>query len=169
MAATYQLPMPVAYFRTPVGIARITEEDGFIASVSIRDEEYEIEPAATELLQTAIDQLNEYFAGTRKEFTFPIKQEGSEFQQQVWDELLRIPYGATITYAQQSNQMNNPLAIRAIASANGRNHLWVVVPCHRVIGSDGSLTGYAGGVWRKKWLLEHEAKVLGVGQTRLEF
>jgi methylated-DNA-[protein]-cysteine S-methyltransferase len=161
--------MPVAYFRTPVGIARITEEDGFIASVSIRDEEYEIEPAATELLQTAIDQLNEYFAGTRKEFTFPIKQEGSGFQQQVWDELLRIPYGATITYAQQSNQMNNPLAIRAIASANGRNHLWVVVPCHRVIGSDGSLTGYAGGVWRKKWLLEHEAKVLGVGQTRLEF
>jgi methylated-DNA-[protein]-cysteine S-methyltransferase len=161
--------MPVAYFRTPVGIARITEENGFIASVSIRDEEYEIEPAATELLQTAIDQLNEYFAGTRKGFTFPIKQEGSDFQQQVWDELLRIPYGATITYAQQSNQMNNPLAIRAIASANGRNHLWVVVPCHRVIGSDGSLTGYAGGVWRKKWLLEHEAKVLGVGQTRLEF
>ncbi|HEX8023332.1 methylated-DNA--[protein]-cysteine S-methyltransferase [Mucilaginibacter sp.] len=161
--------MPVAYFRTPVGIARITEEDGFIASVSIRDEDYEIEPAATELLQTAIDQLNEYFAGTRKEFTFPIKQEGSDFQQQVWDELLRIPYGATITYAQQSNQMNNPLAIRAIASANGRNHLWVVVPCHRVIGSDGSLTGYAGGVWRKKWLLEHEAKVSGVGQTRLEF
>jgi methylated-DNA-[protein]-cysteine S-methyltransferase len=161
--------MPVAYFRTPVGIARITEEEGFIASVSIRDEEYEIEPAATELLQTAIDQLNEYFAGTRKEFTFPIKQEGSGFQQQVWNELLRIPYGATITYAQQSNQMNNPLAIRAIASANGRNHLWVVVPCHRVIGSDGSLTGYAGGVWRKKWLLEHEAKVLGVGQTRLEF
>jgi methylated-DNA-[protein]-cysteine S-methyltransferase len=161
--------MPVAYFRTPVGIARIIEEDGFIASVSIRDEEHEIEPASTKLLQTAIDQLNEYFAGTRKEFTFPIKQEGSEFQQQVWDELLRIPYGATITYAQQSNQMNNPLAIRAIASANGRNHLWVVVPCHRVIGSDGSLTGYAGGVWRKKWLLEHEAKVLGVGQTRLEF
>lgn len=161
--------MPVAYFRTPVGIARITEEDGFIASVSIRDEEYEIEPATTELLQTAIDQLNEYFAGTRKEFTFPVKQEGSEFQQQVWDELLHIPYGATITYAQQSNQMNNPLAIRAIASANGRNHLWVVVPCHRVIGSDGSLTGYAGGVWRKKWLLEHEAKVLGVGQTKLDF
>lgn len=161
--------MPVAYFRTPVGIARIIEEDGFIASVSIRDEEHEIEPASTKLLQMAIDQLNEYFAGTRKEFTFPIKQEGSEFQQQVWDELLRIPYGATITYAQQSNQMNNPLAIRAIASANGRNHLWVVVPCHRVIGSDGSLTGYAGGVWRKKWLLEHEAKVLGVGQTRLEF
>jgi methylated-DNA-[protein]-cysteine S-methyltransferase len=161
--------MSVAYFRTPVGIARIIEEDGFIASISIRDEEYEITPSPTELLQTAIDQLNEYFAGTRKEFTFPIKQAGSNFQQQVWDGLLHIPYGTTITYAQQSNQMNNPLAIRAIASANGRNNLWVVVPCHRVIGSDGSLTGYAGGVWRKKWLLEHEAKVLGVGQTRLDF
>lgn len=161
--------MPVAYFRTPVGIARITEEDGFIASVSIRDEEYEIAPALTPLLQAAIDELNEYFAGTRKQFTFPIKQEGSEFQQQVWDELIQIPYGTTITYAQQSNQMNNPLAIRAIASANGRNNLWVVVPCHRVIGSNGSLTGYAGGIWRKKWLLEHEAKVMGIGQTRLEF
>jgi len=161
--------MPVAYFRTPVGIARITEEDGFIASVSIRDEEYEIAPASTPLLRAAIDELNEYFAGTRKQFTFPIKQEGSEFQQQVWGELIQIPYGTTITYAQQSNQMNNPLAIRAIASANGRNNLWVVVPCHRVIGSNGSLTGYAGGIWRKKWLLEHEAKVMGVGQTRLEF
>ncbi|MFC0514051.1 methylated-DNA--[protein]-cysteine S-methyltransferase [Mucilaginibacter angelicae] len=161
--------MPVAYFRTPVGIARIIQEDGFITSVSIRDEEYEIEPASTRLLQTVIDQLNEYFAGTRKEFTFPIKQAGSDFQQQVWEGLLSIPYGKTITYAQQSNQMNNPLAIRAIASANGRNSLWVVVPCHRVIGSDGSLTGYAGGVWRKKWLLEHEARVLGVGQTKLDF
>ncbi|MFB0496917.1 methylated-DNA-[protein]-cysteine S-methyltransferase [Mucilaginibacter sp. OAE612] len=161
--------MSVAYFRTPVGIARITEEEGFIASVSIRDEEYDIEPAPTPLLQAAIDELNEYFAGTRKQFTFPIKQEGSEFQQQVWDELVQIPYGTTITYAQQSNQMNNPLAIRAIASANGRNNLWVVVPCHRVIGSNGSLTGYAGGIWRKKWLLEHEAKVMGVGQTKLDF
>ena len=161
--------MPVAYFQTPVGIARIIEDEGYISSISIRDEEYEIEPAATPLLQNAIEQLNEYFAGERKEFTFPIKQVGSDFQQEVWDELNKIPYGATITYSQQSNQMNNPLAIRAIAAANGRNNLWVVVPCHRVIGANGSLTGYAGGIWRKKWLLEHEAKVLGVGQTKLEF
>ncbi|MEO3407976.1 methylated-DNA--[protein]-cysteine S-methyltransferase [Mucilaginibacter sp. CAU 1740] len=161
--------MPTAYFKTPVGIARIIEEEGYIASISIRDEEYEIEPAPTSLLQSAIDQLNEYFVGERKEFTFPIKQTGSDFQQEVWDELTKIPYGATITYTQQSNQMNNPLAIRAIAAANGRNHLWVVVPCHRVIGANGSLTGYAGGIWRKKWLLEHEAKVMGVGQTKLDF
>lgn len=161
--------MPTAYFKTPVGIARITEEDGYITSISIRDEAYEIEPAPTQLLQTAINQLNEYFAGTRREFSIPIKQPGSDFQQEVWNELTKIPYGTTITYTQQSNQMNNPLAIRAIAAANGRNNLWVVVPCHRVVGANGSLTGYAGGIWRKKWLLEHEAKVMGVGQTKLEF
>ncbi|PWK78673.1 methylated-DNA-[protein]-cysteine S-methyltransferase [Mucilaginibacter oryzae] len=161
--------MPTAYFKTPVGIARIIEEDGYITSISIRDEAYEIEPAPTQLLQSAINQLNEYFAGTRREFSIPIKQPGSDFQQEVWNELTKIPYGTTITYTQQSNQMNNPLAIRAIAAANGRNNLWVVVPCHRVIGANGSLTGYAGGIWRKKWLLEHEAKIMGVGQTKLEF
>lgn len=74
-----------------------------------------------------------------------------------------------MSYAQLSNQMKNPLAIRAIAAANGKNNLWIVVPCHRVIGSDGSLTGYAGGLWRKQWLLEHEARIMGVGQTRLNF
>jgi methylated-DNA-[protein]-cysteine S-methyltransferase len=81
--------------------------------------------------------------------------------------LLKIGYGKTISYLQESKMMNNPLAIRAIAAANGKNDLAIVVPCHRVIGSDGSLTGYAGGLWRKKWLLEHEAKVMGVGQTSL--
>jgi methylated-DNA-[protein]-cysteine S-methyltransferase len=161
--------MPLAYCNTPLGITRIIEEDGFIASISARDEEYEIMPAPTPLLQKAIDQLDEYFKGERTEFDLPLKQTGTPFQQQVWDELLQIKYGRTITYAQQSNQMNSPLAIRAIASANGKNDLWIVVPCHRVIGSDGSLTGYAGGLWRKKWLLEHEAKVLGIGQTRLDF
>ncbi|MBL4674961.1 MAG: methylated-DNA--[protein]-cysteine S-methyltransferase [Mucilaginibacter sp.] len=120
-----------------------------------------------DVLNEAIKQLDEYFDGTRKEFDLPLKQPGSDFQQEVWQELLRIPYGTTITYGQQSQKMQNPLAIRAIAAANGRNHLWIVVPCHRVIGANGSLTGYAGGIWRKKWLLEHEARVLGIGQTTL--
>jgi methylated-DNA-[protein]-cysteine S-methyltransferase len=111
--------------------------------------------------------LDEYFAGERKEFDFAIQQPGSGFQQEVWDCLLKIGYGKTVSYLQQSKMMNNPLAIRAIASANGKNELAIVVPCHRVIGSDGSLTGYAGGLWRKKWLLEHEAKVMGFGQTSL--
>jgi methylated-DNA-[protein]-cysteine S-methyltransferase len=161
--------MPVTYYKTPVGIAQITEDDGFISRIHIMDEECKVEPTTSPLLNEAMRQLDEYFAGTRKAFDFPIKQEGSEFQQQVWQELLKIDYGKTISYGQQSQQMNSPLAIRAIAAANGRNNLWVVVPCHRVIGSNGSLTGYAGGLWRKQWLLEHEAKVLGVGQTKLEF
>jgi methylated-DNA-[protein]-cysteine S-methyltransferase len=104
-----------------------------------------------------------------KQFDLPLNQPGSHFQQQVWEQLLKITYGNTLPICQQSQQMKNPLAIRAIAAANGRNNLWILVPCHRVIGSNGSLTGYAGGLWRKKWLLEHEAHVMGVGQTKLPF
>jgi methylated-DNA-[protein]-cysteine S-methyltransferase len=125
------------------------------------------EQMSTPLLTIAARQLDEYFAGERFVFDFPIRQHGSAFQQEVWQCLLQIGYGKTISYLQQSKMMNNPLAIRAIAAANGKNDLAIVVPCHRVIGSDGSLTGYAGGLWRKQWLLEHEAKVLGIGQTRL--
>jgi len=161
--------MPIVYHRTPVGIARITEDEGYISSISALDEEHEVTSPSTPLLQTAITQLDEYFAGSRKTFDIPIKQHGTPFQQQVWEQLLQIKYGSTLTYAQQSNQMNSPLAIRAIAAANGKNSLWIVVPCHRVIGSDGSLTGYAGGLWRKQWLLEHEARTLGIGQTKLDF
>ena len=161
--------MPTAYYKTPIGILRITEEDELITSIYALDEEHEVLPPETPLLQTAIQQLDEYFAGDRKVFDLPVKQEGSPFQQQVWGQLTKIGYGKTISYLQQSKLMNNPLGIRAIASANGRNHLLIVVPCHRVIGSDGSLTGFGCGIWRKKWLLEHEARVSGVGQTTLNF
>ena len=157
----------VAHYQTPVGIARIISEGGFISSISIRDEEFEIKPTDNPVLQKAIQQLDEYFAGDRKIFDLPVKQKGTTFQQEVWQQLLKIDYGTTISYGQQSKLMNNPLGIRAIAAANGKNNLWIVVPCHRVIGTDGSLTGYAGGLWRKKWLLEHEARVMGIGQTSL--
>ncbi|MDB5286226.1 MAG: methylated-DNA--[protein]-cysteine S-methyltransferase [Mucilaginibacter sp.] len=161
--------MPEVYYRTSVGIALIVAEDGYITKVSIRDEELEETTTDSPVLLEAIKQLREYFDGERKDFDLPIKQPGSDFQQEVWQQLLQIKYGSTITYLQQSQQMKNPLAIRAIAAANGRNNLWIVVPCHRVIGSNGSLTGYAGGLWRKKWLLEHEARVMGTGQTKLPF
>jgi methylated-DNA-[protein]-cysteine S-methyltransferase len=162
--------MPTIYHKTPLGVARITEEDGFISEISVLDEfEYPREEAPTPVLKMAALELDEYFAGGRRVFNMPLKQHGSDFQQLVWDELSKISYGETISYGQQSLRMNNPLAIRAIASANGKNNIWLVVPCHRVIGSDGSLTGYASGVWRKQWLLDHEAKVAGIGQTKLEF
>jgi methylated-DNA-[protein]-cysteine S-methyltransferase len=159
--------MPIIHYRTPVGIACITEEAGFITSIKVLDDDIPVEEPGTPLLKTAVQQLDEYFAGERRVFDFPIRQPGSPFQQEVWKCLLGIGYGKTITYTQQSKIMKNPLAIRAIAAANGKNHLWIVVPCHRVIGADGGLTGYAGGLWRKKWLLEHEANTIGIGQTKL--
>ncbi|MEO6522322.1 MAG: methylated-DNA--[protein]-cysteine S-methyltransferase [Mucilaginibacter sp.] len=155
--------------QTPLGTARITETGGFISAISILDNNPDEEQTTSPVLKQATKQLDEYFAGTRKEFDFPIKQQGTDFQQMVWNELMNIGYAKTISYTQQSERMKNPLAIRAIAAANGKNNLWVVVPCHRVIGASGDLTGYAGGLWRKKWLLEHEAKVAGVGQTKLAF
>jgi len=160
--------MPFIYHRTPLGIARITADDGFITAISILDDkDIEVTQSELPLLKLAAQQMDEYFAGKRMDFDLPIRQAGTDFQQQVWEQLMQIKYGTTISYGQQSKLMNNPLGIRAIASANGKNNLWVVVPCHRVIGSDGSLTGYAGGLWRKQWLLEHEARVLGIGQTKL--
>jgi methylated-DNA-[protein]-cysteine S-methyltransferase len=159
--------MPVTFYSSPVGMIRIKEDEGYVTSVRFMDEVAEPDKPTTPVLKMAVQQLDEYFEGTRKEFDFSFRQPGSDFQQDVWQCLLSIGYGKTISYLQQSKLMNNPLAIRAIASANGRNHLAIIVPCHRVIGSDGSLTGYAGGMWRKKWLLEHEARVMGSGQTSL--
>lgn len=164
---SYLYHMPITYYSTPIGIVRITADENFITSVHFMDEEVNVRPPETPLLELAIQQMEEYFAGNRRIFDFPIKQVGSGFQQEVWQCLQTIGYGKTISYAQQSKLMNNPLAIRAIAVANGKNHLAIVVPCHRVIGSDGNLTGYASGVWRKKWLIEHEARAMGIGQTSL--
>ena len=109
-----------------------------------------------QLLQQAVFELNEYFDGKRNDFTFQLKASGTDFQQKVWKSLLEIPFGKTMSYMELSKKLGDVKAIRAVASANGKNMLWIVVPCHRVIGTDGSLTGYAGGLWRKKWLLEHE-------------
>lgn len=148
-------------------MVQIKADDQFVTCIHIAPTKI-LEPTGPHpVLQVAMRQLDEYFSGTRTDFDLPINQPGTAFQQEVWKYLSTIPYGKTISYLQMSKQMGNPLAIRAIASANGKNNLWVVVPCHRVIGSDGSLTGYAGGLWRKQWLLEHEAKVMGVGQGSL--
>ncbi len=161
--------MPIAYYRTPVGIAKIIEDDGYISSITVNDEGAPVDEPSTPLLKTAINQLDEYFAGERKVFDLPLKQSGTDFQQTVWTQLQYIDYGTTVSYAKLAENMKSPLAIRAIAAANGKNSLWIVVPCHRVIGTDGGLTGYAGGLWRKQWLLEHEAATLGIGQIKMPF
>ncbi|PKP28323.1 MAG: cysteine methyltransferase [Bacteroidetes bacterium HGW-Bacteroidetes-18] len=109
-----------------------------------------------EILKDCVQQLEEYFNGTRKQFNLKLNPQGTEFQKRVWMELMLVSYGKTRTYLEQSKQLGDAKAIRAVASANGKNPIWIIIPCHRIIGSDGSLTGYAGGIWRKKWLLEHE-------------
>ena len=123
------------------------------------NEDIEISTKIPKELKEAVLQLKEYFEGKRTEFSFKINPAGTDFQQKVWQELLNIPFGKTCSYLELSKKLGDVKAIRAVASANGKNPLWIVVPCHRVIGSDGSLTGYAGGLWRKKWLLEHENPV----------
>ena len=106
-------------------------------------------------------QLKEYFDGIRKEFSIPLVTPGSEFQKTVWKELQNIPFGSTRSYQEQAIALNRPDSVRAVANANGMNRISIVIPCHRVIGSDGSLTGYGGGLKRKKWLLDHEKKFSG--------
>jgi len=113
------------------------------------------------LLNIIREQLAEYFAGLRKEFTVPVITPGTPFQMSVWKELLKIPYGSTRSYLEQSAALGKPESIRAIAHANGMNRISILIPCHRVIGSDGSLTGYGGGLKRKKWLLDHEKRYSG--------
>jgi AraC family transcriptional regulator, regulatory protein of adaptative response / methylated-DNA-[protein]-cysteine methyltransferase len=106
-------------------------------------------------------QLAEYFNGTRKEFDLKLVATGTQFQQQVWQELMKIPYGTTRSYQQQADAIGKPGSVRAVANANGMNHIAIIIPCHRIIGSDGSLTGYGGGLKRKQWLIDHEKKHSG--------
>ncbi|HEX3948475.1 MAG TPA: methylated-DNA--[protein]-cysteine S-methyltransferase [Steroidobacteraceae bacterium] len=109
-------------------------------------------------LPAAARQLKEYFAGTRREFNLPLRIQGTEFQQRVWHELTKIPFGETRSYGQLAKRLNNPNGSRAVGLANGRNPIAIIVPCHRVIGADGSLTGFGGGIDRKEWLLTHEGQ-----------
>ena len=147
--------METVYIKTPLGIAKITGDENGVTAISVLDDGIVSQQIPT-TLQESVSQINEYFAKKRTHFDFKLNPKGTEFQQKVWQSLLQIPFGKTRTYLEQSKVLGDVKAIRAVASANGKNPLWIVVPCHRVIGTDGSLTGYAGGLWRKKWLLEHE-------------
>lgn len=147
--------MQTAFVQTPLGVAKIVGNEDGIAVISILEAE-KVTTIIPKVLQEAVKQLNDYFVGNRNDFDFKINPSGTDFQQKVWQELLNIPFGKTLSYLDLSKKLGDAKAIRAVAAANGKNPLWIVVPCHRVIGTDGSLTGYAGGLWRKKWLLEHE-------------
>jgi methylated-DNA-[protein]-cysteine S-methyltransferase len=120
-------------------------------------------PAAHDVLAAASQQLREYFDGTRTEFDLPLDPDGTPFQHAAWAALRTIPYGSTWTYGAQARALGDPNKARAVGAANGRNPIGIVVPCHRVVGADGSLTGFAGGLKTKAWLLDHERRVLAMG------
>lgn len=148
--------METAVITTPLGMARITGDTGGVREITVCDEAEPSQDIPT-VLQPACRQLQEYFKGDRTEFSFALAPEGTPFQQEVWQALQKIPFGTTLSYMDLAKRLGDPKAIRAVAAANGKNPIWIAVPCHRVIGSDGSLTGYAGGLHRKKWLLNHES------------
>ena len=148
--------MESVIIKTPLGFTEVKGDVNGISKIHVLDENVELSTIIPNDLIEVVTQLQEYFIGKRTKFTFKLNPKGTEFQKKVWQELLQIPYGKTCSYLELSKKLGDVKAIRAVASANGKNPLWIVVPCHRVIGTDGSLTGYAGGLWRKKWLLEHE-------------
>jgi len=146
------------YLDSPIGTIRLLHSGKGISSLIFLNQsasDNENFPVFDECKQ----QLKEYFDGIRKEITIQLDLSGTEFQKKIWAELIKIRFGQTVTYADLAKKINDIKSIRAVGRANATNPVSVIVPCHRVIGTDGSLTGYAGGLWRKKWLLEHEQKL----------
>jgi len=153
------MQLNVGFFQSPLGTMQIEASESVLVSVKFLSEEKSERPnqsGGSDIIAKTINQLTAYFAGDLTKFDLPIVFTGTEFQEQVWSEVLKIPYGSTATYGQIAERIGAREMARAVGSANGDNPLWIIVPCHRVIGSQGELTGYAGGLWRKQWLLEHE-------------
>lgn len=142
--------------KTPLGILQIIGDEDGISEIKIVDEESGLCESSSGILNPVVNQLQAYFRGELQHFDLKLNPTGTDFQKRVWLALNEIPYGKTCSYLELSKKLGNVKAIRAVASANGKNPLWIITPCHRVIASDGSLTGYAGGLWRKKWLLDLE-------------
>lgn len=155
------------YYSSPIGHILITGTEASITTVLFCDEPGQESGNLPAVIKSCIQQLDEYFSGNRKSFELPLQPAGTSFQQQVWQQLISIDFGRTASYMDIARAVSGEKAIRAIGAANGRNPICVIVPCHRVIGSDGSLTGYAGGLWRKEWLLQHEGALKTTKQLAL--
>jgi methylated-DNA-[protein]-cysteine S-methyltransferase len=156
------------YYESPIGLLKIGGTEHYIAELTFVDNKEQIahgEPGISDVIHQCTEQLIEFFQGRRKDFTIPVHQDGTEFQKRVWSELLEIPYGKTISYLDLAKRLGDPKVIRAAAGTNGKNKIAIIVPCHRVIGSDKTLVGYSGGLWRKKWLLQHEFRITHGVQT----
>lgn len=155
----------VQFLDSAIGPLKIKASHTGVSSITLGAEKNE-EVAENAILQQAVKQLTEYFAHERKSFTVQLDVEGTEFQKRVWGCLLQIPFGKTISYIDLARRLGDEKAIRAVAAANAKNPAGIIIPCHRVISANGSLTGYAGGLGRKQWLLNHEA---GLAELMLGF
>ncbi len=143
------------YYESPIGLVEVGGTSNAITSlcfVEIRKDRFESHPT----VGVAVRQVADYFDGSRRKFDMEISLDGTDFQEQVWRQLLKVPYGHLASYKDVANAIGSPKAVRAVGAANGRNPISLIVPCHRIIGSNGKLTGYGGGLWRKEWLLKHE-------------
>ena len=145
----------LGYYESPIGWIEIMGIEKAILALDFIDKPIR-DPILNPCVSTALTQISEYFQGTRRIFDLPLVQNGTDFQREVWKYLLEIPFGKTTTYQKIAERIGRPRAVRAVGAANGKNSISIIVPCHRVIGSNGKLTGYGGGIWRKEWLLKHE-------------
>jgi len=156
---------------SPIGPIRLTSAQDTLTGVFMLKHKYgpdgfpPEDRGASPLLNEAGRQVTAYFDGALRHFDLPLAPDGSDFQRQVWDQLLKIPYGETISYLTLAKRIGDARHVRAVGTANGRNPISIIIPCHRVVGSDGSLVGYGGGLDRKRWLLDHETRVAGIVLT----
>jgi len=142
---------------TPIGIIKILAKNDSLLGIDFVQEK-SIPEKRNAVIECTIAQLKEYFKGLRQDFDLPLALSGTTFQKKVWRELMKIPYGETLSYGEIARRIDNPRACRAVGNANNRNKIAILIPCHRVIGANGALVGYGGELWRKKWLLEHERR-----------
>lgn len=148
-----------AYYQSPIGTIEIKgTQDGILSVLFLEEDKVKVSEAMPACLEHCINELDQYFQGLLKDFSVPLITQGTDFQKRVWETLQTIPFGTTLSYRDIAVRIDNPKAVRAVGNANGKNMHSIIVPCHRVIGSQGDLTGYEGGIWRKEWLLEHEKK-----------
>ena len=145
-----------AYYKSPLGPIEIVGVRDSILSLDFVDEELAGDVDLPFCLKTCLKQIDEYFRGKREAFLLKLDPQGTNFQKLVWQQLVKIPFGEVVSYGEIASTIGKPKACRAVGRANGSNSIAIIIPCHRVIGSDGRLTGYGGGLWRKEWLIKHE-------------
>jgi methylated-DNA-[protein]-cysteine S-methyltransferase len=145
-----------AIYKSPLGAIEIVGTRDRIVSLEFADQEQQSDVDLPFCLKDGLEQIDEYFSGERKDFSLRLDPPGTEFQKSVWRQLEKVPYGSLTSYGKIAAIMGKPTASRAVGSANGKNPIAIIIPCHRVVASDGNLTGYGGGLWRKEWLIRHE-------------